>query len=459
MFDVGIEGGTVVTGRGVLQAHLYVQDGLIAAVSIERMAARDRIDASGLHVLPGMIDGHVHFQDPGDSSREDFIAGSSAAAIGGTTTVIEHTHSHPVRTPGFFREKAEHLRDRSVVDFGLAAHVWPEDTEVQGPRSRVQGPVRQLWEAGVVFFKVFTCTTHGVPALLPGPLLGFMREIERFGGLCLVHCEDESITGENELRLRASGRKDPALLLEWRTREAEEVAASTVAQLAAMTGARTAIAHVSHPAVLDLMAGYRKRGRPIWAETCPQYLYLTEEEVHEHGPFRKFTPPARSKEESEELWRRVARGQITHISTDHAPSTRAQKEEGRENIWDCPFGLPGVQTTLTMLLEAVAAGRLTLQRVVQLTSWEPARLYGLAPRKGAIAPGADADLVLVDLAATFVLEDATMVSKAGWSPFAGREVRGRPVMTIVRGEVVARDGMVVAKPGTGRLVLGPGAGR
>ena len=317
--------------------------------------------------------------------------------------------------------------------------------------------MRDLWEAGVVFYKIFTCTTHGVPALLPGPLLAFLTELERFDGLCLVHCEDESITEENEIRLRASGRVDPALILEWRTRKAEQVAASTVALLADLTGPRTIIAHVSHPRVLDLIARHRAAGARLWAETCPQYLYLCEDEVHEHGPFRKFTPPARSREEADELWKRVAGGEITHISTDHAPSTRQQKEEGLHNIWDCHFGLPGAQTTLTMLLEGVHAGRITLERLVQLTSEEPARLYRLAPQKGSLLPGADADVVLVDLGTQHVIEDRSMLSRAGWTPYHGRSVHGRPVMTLVRGRVVARDGAVVARPGTGRLLLGPGA--
>lgn len=450
MFDLGIEYGTVVTGRGRTEAHVYVQAGRIAAVSAERFGARERIDASGLYVLPGMIDGHVHFQDPGDSTREDFIAGSSAAAIGGTTTVIEHTHSHPVRTPAFFREKAEHLRDRSVIDFGLAAHVWPEDALRQAQGTSLL----ELWQAGVVFFKIFTCTTHGVPALLPGPLLGFMEQLEAFDGLCLVHCEDESITEENEKRLRATGRVDPGILLEWRTREAEQVAGTTAALLARLTGARTIIAHASHPAIAEIARRERAMGARLWVETCPQYLYLNEDEVHEHGAFRKFTPPARSAEEADRLWDAVADGLVTHISTDHAPSTRTQKQEG--NIWECHFGLPGVQTTLTMLLEGVNAGRLTLERAVQLVSEEPARLYRL-PRKGRIAPGADADLALVDLEASHVIEDRAMVSKAGWTPYAGRRVRGRVVGTVSRGQVVAREGRVVVKPGSGRPVLGPGA--
>ncbi len=447
MFDLAITGGTIVTGSGRTQAHLYVQDGRIAGLSTERLEARRVIDAAGLHILPGMIDGHLHFQDPGDTSREDFIHGTAAAAAGGTTTVIEHTHSDPVRTPAFLREKIEHLKARSLLDFGLAAHVWPEDL----------GGIAALWAAGVQFFKVFTCTTHGVPALLPGPLFEFLQRLREVEGLCLIHCEDESMTEHNERRLRAAGRIDPGVLLQWRTREAEQTAAGAVALLARLTGARTVIAHASHPAIAETARRERSAGARLWVETCPQYLYLREEEVYEHGPFRKFTPPARSGAEAEGLWRALAAGDVTHISTDHAPSTRAQKEEGLHNIWDCHFGLPGAQTTLTMLLEGATTGRLTLERVVQLTAEEPARLYRLWPRKGSLLPGADADLVLVDLSAVRVLSDAEMVSKAGWTPFAGVQVHSRPVFTLSRGTVVAQDGRAAADPGAGQFLPGPGA--
>jgi dihydroorotase (multifunctional complex type) len=447
MYDLGIEGGTLVTGQGRRQAHLYVEGGTIAAIGDERHPARQRIDATGLHVLPGMIDGHVHFQDPGDSSREDFISGSSAAAVGGITALIEHTHSDPVRSVGFFRDKAEHLRNRSVVDFGLAAHVWPEDLLGIG----------DLWRAGVLFFKLFTCTTHGVPALLPGPLLAVFRQLAACDGLALVHCEDESLTAEAERVLHAAGRQDFGILPLWRNREAEQVAVSTTALLASLSGARVGIAHTSQPAVIEMAARERRRGARLWVECCPQYLYLREDEIQTHGPFRKFTPPARSEQEAQGLWEALANGAITHISTDHAPSTRAQKEEGLHDMWQCHFGLPGVQTTLTMLLEGVNGGRLTLERVVQLTSETPARLYRLGPRKGSLAPGADADLVLVDLGQAHEIRDEAMLSKAGWTPYGGRRVRGRPALTLVRGQVIARDGRVTAPPGTGRLLLGPGA--
>ncbi len=449
IYDLGIEGGTVVSGNGRGRTNIYVQDGVVAAVTDQRLEARERCNASGLLVLPGMIDGHVHFQDPGDTSREDFVSGTSAAAVGGVTTVIEHTHSHPVRTLSFLREKTTHLKDRSVVDFGLAAHVWPEDVPM----------LEEIWRAGVQFFKVFTCTTHGVPAVLPGKMLQLFREVARFDGLCLVHCEDEVITAQNEERLRGLGRKDYGILSEWRSREAEQVAVNTVALLARLGGAKTIIAHVSHPEVLDFISRQRVTGARLWVESCPQYFYLCDTDVLKHGPYRKFTPPARSEAEAQGLWQRLAAGEITHISTDHAPSTLAQKAEGIDDLWNCHFGLPGVDTTLIMLLNAVNVGRLTLEHVVRLIAETPARLYRLWPKKGNLQPGGDADLVLIDMDYAHVLSNKTVLSKAGWTPYDGMKVRGRSVATYVRGNLVARDGKITARPGTGHYLSGPGAGR
>jgi dihydroorotase (multifunctional complex type) len=447
--ELALTNGTLVTPRGRRRAHLYATEGRIAAVTDERLEARVVVDAAGLYVLPGSVDGHVHFQDPGDTTREDFISGSSAAAVGGVTTVVEHTHSHPIRDPEFLREKVEHLRGRSLVDFGLAAHAWPDRLD----------QVRPLWEAGVTFFKVFTCTTHGVPGFDAAHLLELFRAVAAADGLCLVHCEDETITAEAERALRAAGRADPAVIPEWRNREAELVATSVMGLLARLTGVRAIAAHVSHPATLDLLERERRRGARLWTETCPQYLYLREDEILDHGGFRKFTPPARIRADADadEMWRRVARGGITHVSTDHAPATRHHKTEG--SIWDVHFGLPGVETTLTMLLNGAAEGRLGLERVVELVAEAPARLYGLYPRKGSLEVGADADVVLVDPAAERTLDDGSVVSKAGWTPYAGRRVRGRPVMTFSRGRPVAREGRPIGEPGWGRFLPGPGARR
>ena len=444
-YDLAIKYATLVEPSGAYQAHLYVRDGRIAAIGDLEADSRQTVEAAGLHLLPGSVDGHVHFMDPGPTEREDFITGSSAAAVGGVTTVIEHTHAHPLLSPKDVTDKAVYLADRSLVDFGLTAHVWPDTAE----------QVREIWEAGASAFKVFTCTTHGVPAVLPGAMLRLFRAVAEFDGLCLVHCEDEFITEDNERRLRASGRTDGMVIPEWRTREAEAVAVNTVAHLARLAGARVIIAHASRPQVLDYVSRERALGARLWVESCPQYFYLEESEIAREGAFRKFTPPARSSEEAAGMWERLQSGQISHIQTDHAPATREQKLEGGGDIWTPHFGLPGVETTLSMMLDGVAAGKLSLERLVRALSETPARLHGLYPRKGSLRVGADADLVLVDLNQKRLLSDDQIVSKAGWTPYAGRTVQGVPLKTYVRGQLVAEDGRPAATPGTGRWVRRP----
>ena len=441
-FDCEIANATLLEPKGRYRGTIAISGERVVGILEEPSGNAARtIDAEGLVALPGMVDQHVHFMDPGDNAREDFIRGSSAAAVGGVTTVVEHTHSNPVLTAEDLREKREYLKDRSVIDFGLMAHVFPDTIK----------HVPDLWEDGVAIFKAFTCTTHGVPGLLPDDLLRLFRSLFEAGARGLVHCEDEFITEDNEERLHAALRKDYGVIPEWRSTEAELVAVNTVALLARLTGANITVAHASQPEVIDLVRRERELGATLSIESCPQYFYINSSEVREYGPTRKFTPPARDAPAGELMWKRLARGQIDLISTDHAPSTLDQKFAS--DIWGCPFGLPGVETTLTMLLDAVAEGKLTLQRLVQTYSEAPARLLGLYPRKGALRIGSDADVVLVDTEQEHVLSNDNIVSKAGWTPFDGRRVKGRAVMTMLRGQVVAENGKVTAEPGGGRFVI------
>jgi len=393
-FDCEIANATLLEPKGRYRGTIAISGERVVGILEEPSGNAARtIDAEGLVALPGMVDQHVHFMDPGDNAREDFIRGSSAAAVGGVTTVVEHTHSNPVLTAEDLREKREYLKDRSVIDFGLMAHVFPDTIK----------HVPDLWEDGVAIFKAFTCTTHGVPGLLPDDLLRLFRSLFETGARGLVHCEDEFITEDNEERLHAALRKDYGVIPEWRSTEAELVAVNTVALLARLTGANITVAHASQPEVIDLVRRERELGATLSIESCPQYFYINSSEVREYGPTRKFTPPARDAPAGELMWKRLARGQIDLISTDHAPSTLDQKFAS--DIWGCPFGLPGVETTLTMLLDAVAEGKLTLQRLVQTYSEAPARLLGLYPRKGALRIGSDADVVLVDTEQEHVLSN------------------------------------------------------
>jgi dihydroorotase (multifunctional complex type) len=446
--DLVIAGGTVVVPHGRRPANVAVTDGVIRYIGPDLPSGRTTVDASGLLLLPGGVDTHVHLMDPGSPEREDFPTGTSAAAVSGVTTIIEHTHGQPVRTAADLRDKLAYLDGRSNVDFGLAAHAWPGRTS----------EVPSLWEAGISFFKVFTCTTHGIPGHDAAQLKRHLEATASAGAVSLMHCEDESLTEAAASLLKEENRSDNALLIDWRNRDAELVAAAVAALLVRRTGARATIAHVSNPEVAQYVSAERARGGTLAAEGCPQYFLLREDEVHEHGSLRKFTPPARARtdEDEAEMWRLLRDGALTHMSTDHAPSTLEQKREG--DIWNVHFGLPGLDSTMALLLDAAARGHLAYEDVTRVYSQNPARLYGLWPRKGQLAVGADADIALVDPTVRRTLRNSDVLSKAGWTPFDGREVTGQVVRTYLRGHLIAESGKPVDER-IGKFRPGPGGAR
>lgn len=443
-FDLTVKGGLLVLPEGSRIGDLGITDGKIAEVG-DLPVAGNVVDAGGLMVFPGMVDTHVHLMDPGPTEREDFPTGTAAASARGVTTIVEHTHAWPVRSPGELAKKLRHLEDRSNIDYGLAAHLWPEDVDGIGA----------LWRAGVTFFKIFTCTTHGVPAVEGDDLLRALDTLASFGGSALVHCEDEQLTRFAETRLRSDGRADAGLLIDWRSRDAEVVAIAGLTALAAMTGAKVNVAHVSSPIGAEIVAEARRRGADVAAEACPQYFAIDEQEVLQHGALRKFTPPARirSHGERDSMWDTLRSGGFSHFSTDHAPSTLAQKSDG--DIWSAPFGLPGLDTTLPFLLDAALTGRIEIETVADLYSRAPARRYGLHG-KGSLEAGSDADFVLVDPADRWEVRDADIVSRAGWSPYSGRVFQGSVVATYLRGAEIARSGNP-HDARIGRFIPGPGA--
>jgi dihydroorotase len=306
--------------------------------------------------------------------------------------------------------------------------VWPDRLDRLG----------DLWREGAVYFKAFTCETHGVPAIEGENLVKLARTVAELGAPCLVHSEDDAITAANEEALRAAGRHDGGIVPVWRSPEAERVSTAEVAAVARETRARLLVAHVSNADLLELLAREREGGSKILAECCPQYLSLWEREVLELGAFRKFTPPARIRSAADEqrMWDAFNAGLIHHLSSDHAPSTAAQTRDG--DIWDVHFGLPGIDTTMPLMLDAALRGRTSLERLAEAYALRPARVYGLAG-KGSLNPGDDADLILIDPEQSWEVRDEDIRSLAGWSPYSGRNLRGRVVATYLRGAEIARD--------------------
>jgi allantoinase len=442
--DLAINNGLLVDSQGIYPGVLYIREGKIAGISqtLEDNPSRV-IDAQGLHILPGAIDGHVHMMDPGYTDREDFTTGTRAAARGGVTTVIDHHRTVPqVFGAAELIEKRNYLEERAVVDFGLLGGLNLTNLRA----------LRGMWEAGALGFKGFTCELHEADALEGTRVTDILDEIRRFDGIALFHCEDDVLLKSKEKELRAQNRRDPLTISEWRSPEAEELAVRALINAARKTGARVAVAHTSLPSLVIEQAVARAQGVRIFTETCAQYFYLTEEDLGKQGPFSKFTPPPRKKEDVEKMWWCAAQGLIDMVNSDHCPYPYADKEKGLKDIWQAPFGIPGVETVTPILLDLVSRGLLTIPRVAYLRSERPAMIYGLSGQKGSLRVGCDADLILVDLNKKVRFDNAQVVSKCGWTPYHGREVTGDVVMTMVRGKVIMEGGKITGEPGWGRFV-------
>lgn len=422
-FDLVVKNGRVFTAKGQMSTEVWIKDGRIAALGGAHRA-EESIDARGMLVLPGAIDVHVHFRDPGPNYKEDWASGSASAAAGGVTAVIDQPNTVPRTVDArSFEEKLEIARHRSSIDFALNG----------GP-----GKIDELKGAGAQAIGEIFSYEHS-----DAELAAVLSRVKEAGMLACLHAEDGAIIKEKAEEL--SGRHDPEVYSLSRPASAEALAIEKACGISE----RLHICHLSSAQGLAAVEAGRRAGRTVSAEVAPHHLLLNEKDYPKQGSFLKMNPPLRRKADNDALWQALRSGAIDILASDHAPHL---PEEKREDIWEAPPGVPGVETMLPLMLMAVKKNHISLERLVDALSARPAKIFGLA-RKGAIERGMDADLVIVDSKAVTEINADRLHSRAEWTPYQGKQAIF-PRMTILRGRVVW-DGDLQAAAGYGRFLGRP----
>ena len=428
-FDLLIRGGTCVTPSGIAAADVGVKAGRIAAIgALSQADAGEVFDARGLHVVPGVIDTHVHFREPGNLEKEDMETGSRAALLGGVTAVFDMPNNNPPTTTRLqVEDKLKRAAARMYCDHAFYVCASPDNIGALPELERLPGV------AGV---KAFLGSSTGSLLLDKEELI--LAALKSGSRRISVHSEDEA-------RLRARAKLampgDPRTHPVWRDVETARISTERVLRLARMAGRRLHVLHVTTAEELPLIAAARDIAT---LEAAVPHLTLASPECYERlGTYAQINPPIREARHREALWQAMAQGLIDVVGSDHAPHTRADKS----GIYpQTPSGLTGVQTLVTIMLDHVNAGRMSLERFVDVTSAGPARVFAIAG-KGRIAQGYDGDFTIVDLRAKRRIENRWIASRSGWTPYDGMETAGWPVATILRGRVVMREGALVDTPG------------
>lgn len=458
MLDLAIEGGTVVTGVSSVRADLGVRDGQIVLIGQPGALprdARDRLDASGMYVAPGGIDAHVHFNIKVTEamSAQSAVDGSRAAAHGGTTTFIDFAFQAGDDSPvQAIKAKVEELAaQRPNVDYAL--HVM-----LTGPVSfKAMDEIPEAISGGVSSFKMFTTFSRGSASgelfSDDGRIWGVMQRAERAGGLVQVHCEDDCIIDYNVRRLYAEGEEAGRNIADARPPLAEEAAISRMILLAHRSGCPLYVVHVSSTWGIEAIRDAKARGLPVTGEVLHNYLAFTSENyAAKEGLLYHNYPPLKSAADQASLWDGIADGDLDTVASDDFTIPKAAKLSGPV-VDNVPGGHNGVETRMNVLFsEGVARGRLSVERYVELTAENPARLFGIFPQKGTIAVGSDADLILIDPAARETIRLTQLHSACDYSVWDGWELQGKVMTTILRGTVLVRGQEWVGEHGLGRFI-------
>lgn len=452
MFDLLIQNGDAILPNEVAQLDIGIQDGKIVTLEagLGNAAATQTIDASGLLVFPGFIDCHTHMGIPIKDtwSADNFESGSRAAAWGGITTILDFT----VQAKGqSYREALEERRGRaqgkSHVDYGIHVNVTDNNPVWQQE-------IGELIREGFTHFKAFTTYREAGMMIEAGDFRRVLGEIGRHGGFLMLHAEDNELIAQATAHNLAEGNLAPLYHARSRPAAAEAKAIRDAAAIARDLDAQLYIVHLSSQAGLEAGLEARVNGTKIYLETCPQYLLLTEQVFErENGHWYITTPPMRSAADARALWQALADGHIDTVATDHCPFTITQKESGGRDFTRTPNGIPGVATLFPLLYTyGVKEGQITLKRMLELLAENPARIFGLDDRKGKIAVGMDADLVLWDEREEHILTAQEIPGAADWNPYEGVPVAGRVVSTLSRGRTLVANGQFVGDRVWGELV-------
>ncbi|WP_372459158.1 dihydropyrimidinase [Streptomyces huiliensis] len=452
-----VKGGLVITAAEETYADVLVEDGKVAALgatgsSVARGWTADRtIDAAGKYVVPGGVDAHTHFEFPfgGTSSSDTFETGTRAAAWGGTTTVVDFA----VQTRGrALREglDAWHAKAAGKCAIDYAFHMILSDVNEDTLKE-----MDLLVDEGMTSFKLFMAYP-GVLYSDDGQILRAMQRAAGNGGLIMMHAENGIAIDVLVRQALEAGKTDPRYHGEVRRALLEAEATHRAIQLARVAGSPLYVVHVSAEEAVAELAAARDKGLPVFGETCPQYLFLSTDNLAEPGfEGAKYvcSTPLRPREHQAALWRGLRTDDLQVVSTDHCPFCfSGQKELGRGDFSKIPNGLPGVENRMDLLHQAVVEGRISRRRWIEIACAAPARMFGLAPHKGTIAPGADADLVVYDPRATQVLSAATHHMNVDYSAYEGKEVTGRVETVLSRGEIVIDERRFTGRTGHGRYV-------
>jgi dihydropyrimidinase len=447
--DLVIANGSVLGENGVYEASVGVEDGRIAAIESPEGGLRgaETIDATGMLVMPGVIDVHVHMELPvgGIVSSDDFASGSVAAAFGGVTTMIDFaTQSKGESLVKVVEERRALAESKVAVDFGLHCAItdWNPDTRRE---------MKKVVDSGVTSFKLFMPYDERGWSADDGMLFEVFEEAAALGAVAGVHAENPHLIRTFTRRALATGRRGAYLHALSRPVLAESEAVARAVFLASQNDARVYIVHMTSREACRIVEEWQARGYPVGAETCPQFLTLTDEVYKRRNGFLYAgCPPMRREEDNEYLWTALESGAVQVVSTDHCAFTRKQKARWGGDFRRIPCGLPGVETLLPLVFtEGFLAGRISSATLVEVLCTNPARLFGLYPRKGTIRIGSDADILIIDPGESKVVTPQKLHMNCDFSPYQGWELYGFPSVTILRGRIIQRQGRFTGKPGEG----------